>query len=136
VVHLAFLALDFESVWFMRVSGTSVVARPIRRPGRSNVASVIDGDADDRVGVDSRSRKAEGVLAVRQTDESSRSRRNKWREGKFREIADQGDRVTSGPRADPTGMTPSSRAPPYPSSTSSRSSASLPARTSAAATIA
>lgn len=57
------MAVEFESVWFMQVFGASVVARPIRRPGRSNVASVVDDYPDDCVSVDARSRKVEGVFA-------------------------------------------------------------------------
>ena len=85
----ALVTVEFESIRFMQVSGASVIARPIRRPGRSNVTGVIDGDSDDRVGVGPRSRKGEGVVAVRRPDGSSRSRRGEWRDGEFREIADK-----------------------------------------------
>jgi hypothetical protein len=58
------VTVEFESVRFMQVSGATVVARPIRRPGRSNVAGVIDRDSDDCVGVDPWSRKREWWMAV------------------------------------------------------------------------
>ncbi len=50
----ALVAAELESVQSMQVSGASVFARPIRRPGRSNVAGTIDGQPDDGVGVDPR----------------------------------------------------------------------------------
>ena len=99
----ALVAVEFESVGFVQVSGASIGARPIRRPGRLNVASFIDGEPDDGVGIDPWGREGEGVLAVRRPDEASRSRRDEWSEGKFRKIS--GRAATASPRA--LGRTPS-----------------------------
>jgi hypothetical protein len=84
----ALVAIEFESVRFVEVPA-SVVARPIRRPGRSNIAGAIDDDSDDRVCVDAGSPNGEGVFAIRRPHESSSSRRGERSEGKFCEIANE-----------------------------------------------
>ena len=68
----------------MQVAGAAVLAWPIRRAGRLDLAGVVDDEPDDRLSVDLRRREREGIIAVWLPDESGGTRGDEWREGEFR----------------------------------------------------